>query len=163
MPEKPELLLVFVVSCNLPAIEVSRRIQSRQPFAFLGLDIQTSDGSSNRGSDPNVPGKLGSTGAGQEPGLAQRGWCRYPGCLHGDRRHLELGIFRSTEKKTLLLHQQQEERKRSSDARTKQDFGDGTFRAPGFFFFVLFRLLFPQATRPLPPGKSLTSARLSIG
>jgi hypothetical protein len=66
-------------------------------------------------------------------------------------------------KKTLLLHQQQEERKRSSDARTKQDFGDGTFRVPGVFFFVLFRLLFPQATRPLPPGKSLTSARLSIG
>lgn len=163
MPEKPELLLAFVVSRNLPAIEVSRRIQSRQPFAFLGLDIQTSDGSSNRGSDPNVPGKLGSTGAGQEPGLAQRGWCRYPGCLHGDRRHLELGIFRSTEKKNSSLTPTTRRTKRSSDARTKQDFGDGAFRAPGVFFFVLFRLLFPQATRPLPPGKSLTSAQLSIG
>ncbi len=113
MPEKPELLIVFVVSCNLPAIEVSRRIQSRQPFAFFGLDIQTSDGSSNRSSDPNVPGKLGRTGAGQEPGLAQGGWCRYPGCLHGDRRHLELGIFRSTEKRTLLLHHN----KRNESAR----------------------------------------------
>ncbi len=157
MPEKPELLLVFVVSCNLPAIEVSRRIQSRQPFAFFGLDIQTSDGSSNRSSDPNVPGKLGRTGAGQEPGLAQGGWCRYPGCLHGDRRHLELGIFRSTEKKTSSLTPQQEESARQTRVENKTSaMALSELLASSSSFFSACCFLRPPArpTRQISPIRS---------
>lgn len=84
---------ILLSETTLPAIEVRRRIQAGKPFAFLGLYFQTADGSSSStsGSDSNVPGELGSIGAGQEPGLAQRR--TYPGCLHGDGRHLELGIF----------------------------------------------------------------------
>jgi hypothetical protein len=95
MPES-RTARILLSETILPAIEVRRRIQAGKPFAFLGLYFQTADGSSSStsGSDSNVPGELGSIGAGQEPGLAQRR--TYPGCLHGDGRHLELGIFRST-------------------------------------------------------------------
>lgn len=86
---------ILLSETTLPAIEVRRRIQAGKPFAFLGLYFQTADGSSSStsGSDSYVPGELESIGAGQEPGLAQMR--TYPGCLHGDGRHLELGIFRS--------------------------------------------------------------------